>query len=99
MTETMIEASRQPMCQTCIDHQVNFIFVALPTSHLALYEWLAYLESNDDVHTHHERVWTGREYELRQYRYANGVPLREEQPALLVNWCEVTVTSAITMPL
>ena len=84
--------SRQPMCQTCIDHQVNFIFVALPTSHLALYEWLAYLESNDDVHTHHERVWTGREYELRQYRYANGVPLREEQPALLVNWCEVTVS-------
>lgn len=83
--------SRQPMCQTCIDHQVNFIFVALPTSHLALYEWLAYLEANDDVHTHHERVWTGREYELRQYRYANGIPLREEQPALLVNWCEVTV--------
>ena len=83
--------SRQPMCQTCIDHQINFIFGCLPTSHPALYEWLAYLEANDEVHRHQERVWTGREYELRQYRYVNGIPLREEQPALLVNWCEVTV--------
>lgn len=83
--------SRQPMCQTCLDHQVNFIFVCLPTSHRALYEWLAYLEAHDEVHRHQARVWTGREYELRQYRYVNGIPLREEQPALLVNWCEVTV--------
>lgn len=83
--------SRQPMCQICIEHQVNFIFVCLPTSHPALYEWLSYLEANDSVHTHQERVWTGREYELRQYRYVNDIPLREEQPALLVNWCEVRV--------
>lgn len=83
--------SRQPMCQTCIEHQVNFIFVALPTSHPALYEWLSYLEANDSVYTHQERVWTGREYELRQYRYVNGIPLREKQPALSVNWCEVRV--------
>ena len=52
--------SRQPMCQTCIDPQVNFIVVALPTSHPALYEWLAYLDANDAVHRHQERVWTGR---------------------------------------
>lgn len=72
--------SRQPMCQTCIDHhQVNFIFGYLPTSYLALYEWLAYLDANDKVHCHPERVWTGREYELRQYRYVNSIPLREEQ--------------------
>ena len=58
---------------------------------LALYEWLAYLEANDEVHCHQKRVWTGREEELRQYRYVNGIPLREEQPALRVNWCEVTV--------
>lgn len=83
--------SHQPMCQTCIDHQVNFIFVCLPTSHLALYEWLSYLEANNAVSTYQERVWTGREYELRYYRYVNGIPLRDTQPALLVNWCEVTV--------
>jgi hypothetical protein len=30
--------------------------------------------------------------EIYQYRYVNQIPLRETQPAVLVNWCEVTVT-------
>ncbi len=30
--------------------------------------------------------------EIWSYRYLNQIPLRDEQPALLVNWCEVTVT-------
>ncbi|WP_051463630.1 hypothetical protein [Leptolyngbya sp. PCC 6406] len=83
--------SRQPTCQHCIDHQVNFIFACLPTSDPALYDWLTYLEGNDEVHNHQERVWPGRDYELRQYRYINGIPLRDAQPALWVNWCEVPV--------
>jgi hypothetical protein len=83
--------SRQPMCQDCVDHYFNFIFVCLPTSHPALYEWLAYLDANGEVNSRQERYWTGREYERRQYRYVNGIPLRESQPALMVNWCEVTV--------
>ena len=56
--------SRQPMCQTCIDHDCSFIFVCL---------------------------WNGRYYEVRQYRYVNRIPLRDGQPALLVNWCDMTV--------
>ena len=83
--------SRQPMCQTCIDHDCNFIFVCLPTSHPALYEWLAYLEANDEVGYHQERYWNGRYHEVRQYRYVNRIPLRDSQPALLVNWCDMTV--------
>jgi hypothetical protein len=83
--------SRQPMCQDCVDHHFNFIFVCLPTSHSALYEWLAYLDANGEVNSSQERYWTGREYERCQYRYVNGIPLRESPPALMVNWCEVTV--------
>ncbi|MDY6875792.1 MAG: hypothetical protein SWK90_06265 [Chloroflexota bacterium] len=30
--------------------------------------------------------------EVFTYRYANGIPLRAGEDALLVNWCEVTVT-------
>ena len=30
-------------------------------------------------------------FELWQYRYCNHVPLRDEQPAMEVNWCEVCV--------
>jgi len=78
------------MSQSFVDHQVNFIFVALPSSHPALYEWLSYLEDNDNVYAHQERGRTGGEYQL-QYRYTNGIPLRKEQLALVVNWCEVTV--------
>ena len=84
--------SRQPMCQTCIDHQCNFIFVCLPTSHPALYEWLEYLDANGEVKTFQQRYWNGRYHEIRQYRYVNQIPLRDSQPALAVNWCEVTVT-------
>ena len=84
--------SRQPMCQLCLENQWNFIFVCLPTSHPALYEWLEYLEAHDEVHTHQERIWNGRYHEIRQYRYVNQIPLRDNQPALEVNWCEVRVT-------
>ena len=65
---------RQPMCQTCLDHHCNFIFVCLPTSHPALYEWLEFLEANDEVHRCQERYWNGRYYERRQYRYVNRIP-------------------------
>lgn len=83
--------SRQPLCQTCLEHNVNFIFVCLPSSHLALYEWLEYLEANGEVHTFQQRHWNGRHYESRHYRYVNRIPLRQTQPALDVNWCEVTI--------
>jgi hypothetical protein len=42
-----------------LDHQVNVIFVCLPTSHLALYKWLTYLEANNEVYRHQARAWTG----------------------------------------
>jgi hypothetical protein len=33
-----------------------------------------------------------RTHQEIQYRYAQGLPLRDEEPSLLVNWCEVLVT-------
>jgi len=41
--------SRQPMCQHCLDAEMNFIFTCLPSSHSSLYEWLDYLEKNGEV--------------------------------------------------
>lgn len=83
--------SRQPMCETCLDNHCNFIFVCLPSSHPALYDWLAYLETNGEVSCYQERDWNGRFHEIRHYRYVNQIPLRDAQPAVPVNWCEVTV--------
>ena len=87
--------SRQPMCEHCLEHDFNFMFVCLPQSHPTLYEWLAFLEANDEVKTTSQRRWNGRFFEVWHYRYLNQVPLREQQPALLVNWCEVNVTPRI----
>ena len=47
-----------------------------------------------EVKTTQQRVWNGRYYDIWDYRYHNQVPLREQQPALLVNWCEVFVLLA-----
>ena len=56
--------SRHPMCQECLDHELNFIFVCLPSAQPTLYEWLEYLESNGKVYTRQERFWNGRYYEI-----------------------------------
>ena len=84
--------SRQPMCQHCLEHDFNFMFVCLPQSHPTLYKWLAFLEANGELKTTSQRRWNGKFFEAWHYRYLNQVPLREQQPALLVNWCEVNVT-------
>lgn len=83
--------SRQPMAEYCLEHHFNFIFVCLPSSHPTLYEWLSFLDANGEVKTTQQRRWNGRYFEIWDYRYLNRVPLREQQPALLVNWCEVIV--------
>lgn len=38
------------------------------------------------------RKWNGRYAEIHTYRYANKLPLRGDQSALEVNWCELTTT-------
>ncbi|NEP53638.1 MAG: ISNCY family transposase [Moorea sp. SIO3C2] len=83
--------SRQPLCVHALEHYFNFIFVCLPSSHTTLYEWLDFLEANGELYTTQARRWNGKAFELWQYRYCNRVPLRDEQPALEVNWCEVRV--------
>ena len=86
--------SRQPMVESTLANGWNFIFVCLPSSHSELYEWVEYLEGIGEVRHLEIRRWNGRYHEIGHYRYYNGVPLREAQPTLMVNWCEVTMTRA-----
>ncbi|MGA7952192.1 MAG: hypothetical protein WCA07_01610 [Gloeobacterales cyanobacterium] len=53
-----------------------------------------YLEGIGEIQHLETRGWNGRYHEICRYRYCNRVPLREEQPAVMVNWCEVIVTRA-----
>jgi hypothetical protein len=86
--------SHQPMCQSCEDAGMNFIFTCLPESHPALYDWLSYLNRTGDVKTLETRQWHQRSQEIYSYRYINQIPIRDTQPALQVNWCELTLTRA-----
>jgi hypothetical protein len=84
--------SHQPMAEHCLKNEMNFIFTCLPSSHTALYDWLNYLERIGEVKTLEMSKWNKRTKEIYHYRYVNQIPIRDTQPALLVNWCEVTLT-------
>ena len=80
----------QPLCELLLQQQFNFILVCRPESHKILYEWLTGLSLPHVT----LRRWTGKVEEIYTYRYLNQVPLRDGADALLVNWCELTVTRA-----
>lgn len=84
--------SHQPMCEHALAAQMNFIFTCLPDSHSALYDWLSYLDGVGEVYTVEIRQPHQRGQQIYRYRFVNGIPLRETQPALKVNWCELTIT-------
>ena len=84
--------SHQPLCQQCLDLGINFIFTALPDSHPALYERLHLLDVLGAIHSLQVRQCHQGTPAIFHYRYVNLVPIRDTQPALLVNWCELTVT-------
>ncbi|MEA5550954.1 ISNCY family transposase [Anabaena cylindrica UHCC 0172] len=84
--------SRQPMFEHCLEHGMNFISTCLPESHTALYDWLDYLNGIGEVKTLEISQWHKCSKEIYRYRYVNHIPLRDTQPALEVNWYELTLT-------
>jgi hypothetical protein len=85
---------KQPFCELLLRHGFNFILVCKPESHKTLYEWIATFASEGDLSQFSIRRWNGRFHEVYTYRYANDVPLRDGEDALLVNWCELTHTKS-----
>lgn len=81
----------QPLCERLRDYHFNFILVCKPESHETLYRELELLATHGLLESASERVWNGRFYERRDYRFTNQVPLRAGLDALAVNWCEVTI--------
>lgn len=85
--------AHQPFCRRVLLNNYHFLFVCKPESHPYLYQWLRLLEPEKDLHILKKRVRNKNHWEEYTYRYAQAVPLAEEEGALQVNWCEVTVTS------
>ena len=82
----------QPTCEVILEEGLNFILVCKPDSHKILYEWVAELEAINEIETLVVTRWTGRRKEIDTYRFVNGLPLRDGEDALIVNWCELTAT-------
>jgi len=83
---------KQPFCELALDKKFKFLLVCKPESHKTLYEHIESLQADgslSQLSVHHP---TKDGLEVYTYRYANGVPLRAGENALLVNWCEVIVT-------
>ncbi len=83
----------QPMCKAVLDAGMNFIFVCLPESHETLYKRIAELDSLNLVQTRVIKRFDGNDCEIDTYRFANQVPLRAGNDALMVNWCELKTTA------
>ena len=84
--------SHQPMCDEILASGMNFIFTCLETSHTALYDWCKYLDGISEIKKLEVKQWNKNSRELYSYQYVNGIPLRDSQPAIEVNWCKLIHT-------
>ena len=88
--------SRQPMCETAVEHRFNVIFVCKPGSHPTLYRRIAELQRDNALHTKTVRGFREGRWEIDHYRWACDVPLRAGDDALHVKWIEITTTVETT---
>lgn len=78
---------KQPICELILEQGLNFILVCKEESHKTLYEYVDYLA--EDIGTLKVSSWEGTRHVVDSYRFLNGVPLRDGEDALEVNWCEI----------
>ncbi len=75
----------QPFCDLLVEHQWNFILVCKVESHPTLSAWVTFIDAGEQLGVVRKRHWNGKFGELWTYRSTNEVPLRGEEPALMVN--------------
>ena len=72
--------SRQPMIEAVLKEHVHFFFVAKPSSHKYMMEWL---DTYEQLHEFREIDETGR---MILYQWMNDTPLQGEEKAVQVNY-------------
>jgi hypothetical protein len=81
--------SRQPMIETVIENNFHFFFVAKPTSHTYMTQWL---DNNNTLNEVRESNKKKRQIIL--YQWVNKVPLHGGESAIDVNYfCKKTLTT------
>jgi hypothetical protein len=82
--------ANQPMCDTALEHRLNFVFVCKPESHPTLFAHIAALRQAHALHTKTVRIFRSGRWELDFYQWACDAPLRSGDAALRVNWVDLT---------
>lgn len=80
-------SSRQPTCEAVRAVGGHFLFTAKPSSHKTLYSWL----DGAEVPSTEKKFKQGRRFVTHRYRWLEGVPIRDGEDALLVNWLEIEI--------
>ena len=88
ISATTCTAAR-PACEAVLEAGGSFLFTCKPKSHATLYEYIQGVEV-DSLRTVEGR---GRKKVHCFYRWMSGVPIRDGEDALKVNWFEITVAS------
>jgi hypothetical protein len=83
----------QPLIQKVLEQELQYIFVAKPSSHKYLYEELEAAEKLGQMKHLQRTQWTGKERRTFSYRYANDITLRDSEDSIRVNWVELTITN------
>ncbi len=78
--------SRQPICELALKQGYNFIFVALPSSHKSLYEWIDFVEKNGQISSGERKEYQKGKAIIYRDKYCHNLPIREIEPSLMVNW-------------
>ena len=84
----------QPMCELLLDHRYNFILTCKYSSHKYLAQWIEQADAKLDLNERFEKHWDGKKRTTWRYRFANGVPIRDGEDALSVNWMELVILDA-----
>jgi hypothetical protein len=83
--------SRQAICKLALEQGYNFIFVAKPSSHQTLYEWIDFSDKSGEMRIGEIKKYEKGRRRIYRYRYVNNIPIRETEPSLMVNWYEVEI--------
>ena len=90
--------SDNTICKAVLLLGYNFIFVCKNTSHTKLYEKL-FLERSEEKTLFKEEKGTKRKAPLKEkwhYKYYNNIALNNHKQAIKVNWCDLTITDAVS---
>lgn len=89
--------SREPFCRALSENGFDYVLVCKRESHKTLYEYVDFMAENGDMPVlTTPRKRRGNMFEQCEYRFANGLPIKDGDGALEVNWVEVVVRNAKT---